>query len=67
MMQYLVAIIAFPALIIGWVLVQQAARRFAKAHPEFGAAREEGGGCGSSCGCISKKKCRKKPARRAKA
>lgn len=44
MMQYLVAIIAFPLLLVGWVLVQQASRRFAKSHPEFGPAREEGGG-----------------------
>lgn len=64
MTQYLVALIAFPALVIGWVLIQQTARRFAKAHPEFGPPREEGGGCGSSCGCISKAKCRKKPAKR---
>jgi hypothetical protein len=60
MMQYLVAIIAFPLLLVGWVLVQQASRRFAKSHPEFGPAREEGGGCGTSCGCHSKKVCRKK-------
>jgi Spy/CpxP family protein refolding chaperone len=31
----------------GWLLVQAAARRFAARHPEFGPAREEGGGCGS--------------------
>lgn len=34
-----------------WMLVQQWARAFAKAHPELGPYREEGGGgCGSgSC------------------
>ena len=32
-----------------WILVQQVARRFAERHPEFGPAREEGGGCGFHC------------------
>jgi hypothetical protein len=32
-----------------WMLVQQGARRFAERHPEFGPAREEGGGCGFHC------------------
>ncbi|MDH5632161.1 MAG: hypothetical protein OEZ10_04120 [Gammaproteobacteria bacterium] len=36
---------------IAWLLVQTAARRFADRHPELGPAREEGGGCGSHCGC----------------
>ena len=38
-------------LLLGWIAVQQAARRFAARHPEFGPAREEGSGCGSGCGC----------------
>jgi hypothetical protein len=57
--QYLVAVIAMPALLLAWLLVQQAARRFAAAHPEFGPAREEGGGCGSSCGCASNRSCKR--------
>lgn len=32
-----------------WILVQHGARRFAERHPEFGPAREEGGGCGFHC------------------
>jgi len=40
-----------PALLLGWILVQEIARRFARAHPELGAFREEGGGCGKNCGC----------------
>lgn len=40
--------------LLGWVRIQQLARDFAARHPEFGPAKEEGGGCGSgSCagGC----------------
>lgn len=59
--QYLIAIVALPALFTAWVLVQQAARRFAAAHPEFGPAREEGGGCGTSCGCSGKSACQRRP------
>ena len=51
MTQYLIAMLVVPALLIGWLLVQQIARNFAKSHPELGAYREEGGGCGKSCGC----------------
>lgn len=38
-------------LMLGWVSVQRLARLFAARHPQFGPAREEGGGCGKSCGC----------------
>ncbi|MCC5848735.1 MAG: chemotaxis protein [Verrucomicrobia bacterium] len=41
-----------------WVIIQESARRFARRHPEFGPAREEGGECGVSCGCPNWKKCR---------
>ncbi len=41
-----------------WVIIQESARRFARRHPEFGPAREEGGECGISCGCPNWKKCR---------
>lgn len=37
--------------LLGWVGVQQFARNFAARHPEFGPAKEEGGGCGSGCSC----------------
>ena len=40
-----------------WVCIQESARRFARRHPEFGPAREEGGECGVSCGCPNWKKC----------
>jgi hypothetical protein len=52
--QYLIAIGVILVATTGWLLVQALARRFATRHPEFGPAREEGGGCGSgqcgSCG-----------------
>lgn len=51
MMKYLLAITLVPALLIGWLVVQQLARRYAEAHPELGDFREEGGGCGKNCGC----------------
>jgi len=47
-------------LLLGWIAVQQAARRFAARHPEFGPAKEEGGGCGSSCSCSAGGKCTNK-------
>lgn len=51
--EYLVAMLLLPVLLLAWLLVQRAARRVAAAHPELGPAREEGSGCGSSCGCGS--------------
>lgn len=43
-----------------WVVVQESSRRFARRHPEFGPAREEGGECGVTCGCPNWKKCRER-------
>ena len=37
-----------------WIGVQQLARIYAKKHPELGAAKEEGLGCGKNCGCKNK-------------
>jgi len=54
---FLIAMLAVPLLLTGWLVVQSIARLFARRHPEFGQAREEGGGCGSSCLC-SKGHCR---------
>ena len=36
-----------------WISVQTWSRRVAKDNPEFGRAKEEGGGCGIACGCAS--------------
>ena len=51
MWQYVIAMMLVPVLLIGWLLIQQLGRRSARAHPELGAYREEGGGCGKNCGC----------------
>ncbi len=49
--------------LLGWIGIQQAARNFAARHPEFGSAKEEGSGCGTSCACASGGTCKnpKKP------
>ncbi len=51
MINLLVTIAIIFALLITWILVQQAARKFAANHPELGPVKEEGMGCGKSCGC----------------
>ncbi|PLX34010.1 MAG: chemotaxis protein [Hyphomicrobiales bacterium] len=60
MTDYLIAATFIPFLLIGWLAVQSLSRRFAEAHPEFGPAREEGGGCGKDCGCHGKSACQRK-------
>jgi hypothetical protein len=49
--KYIIAVAIILAAFAGWVMVQHLARLFAARHPEFGAAREEGGGCGIACRC----------------
>lgn len=52
---------AILSLMLGWFAVQQLARAFARRHPEFGAYREAGAGCGSGkCACASADYCRKR-------
>ena len=51
MADFLIASIAILVLLSGWLFVQHLARWYAARHPEFGPAREEGGGCGRSCLC----------------
>ena len=59
MLDYLIAMLAVPVLLLGWLAVQSYSRHFAKAHPEFGPAREEGGGCGKACLCSGESSCKK--------
>lgn len=47
-MIYLQTVLIMFVLLAGWLLVRVAARNYAARHPEFGALREEGEGCG--CG-----------------
>lgn len=51
MINFLIAMGVIFSLMAGWILVQHASRKFAANHPEFGSAKEEGLGCGKSCGC----------------
>ena len=51
MLNYLLAFALILLVLLGWILVQQASRRFALRHPQFGPAKEEGSGCGKSCLC----------------
>jgi len=61
MLDIIIAIAIILLLLIGWIIVQQLSCLYAKKHPEFGPAREEGGGCGSSCLC-NNGTCKKKQA-----
>lgn len=57
MITYLFAMAIILLALLGWVAVQHLARLYAARHPEFGPAREEGGGCGSRCGCSGEQQC----------
>lgn len=46
-------------LMLGWISVQQLSRLFAARYPQFGPAREEGGGCGKNCGCHGGGSCKR--------
>jgi hypothetical protein len=50
-MNYLISIVLVMILLLAWCSVQAWSRCYARRHPEFGPAREEGGGCGVSCRC----------------
>jgi hypothetical protein len=57
---YAITILIILGLLAGWVGVQHLSRMFAARHPEFGPAREEGGGCGGLfCLCKDKMACPK--------
>jgi hypothetical protein len=59
-MIYLRTVLILLALLAGWVLVRAAARRFAASHPEFGAVREEGEGCGCGNHKCGEAECKRK-------
>jgi len=46
-MIYAISIVLLVLMMLLWITVQAAARRFAERHPEFGPAREMGHGCGA--------------------
>jgi len=59
LIRYFIAMFFLLAILFIWLTVQKLSRRFASEHPEFGPAREEGGGCGGGgkCNCGSIKNC----------
>jgi len=58
--KYLVAMSLIFVALLFWIFVQKLSKKIAAQHPEFGPAREEGGGCGSgSCNCSNKESCKK--------
>jgi len=56
MLTYLITIGLIFVLLTGWIVVQQAAKIYARRHPEFGPCREEGTGCGSCGGSCSRRR-----------
>ncbi|MEZ5276901.1 MAG: hypothetical protein R3F07_11025 [Opitutaceae bacterium] len=57
---FLIAMLVIFGLLAGWIGVQHLSRVFARRHPEFGPAREEGGGCGFLCRCKGSDTCPRK-------
>jgi len=59
LIRYFTAMLFMLGVLLIWFLVQKFSRQFASTHPEFGPAREEGGGCGGGgkCNCGSIKNC----------
>ncbi|RKZ94019.1 MAG: chemotaxis protein [Gammaproteobacteria bacterium] len=59
LIRYFIAMFFMLAILFIWLMVQKLSRKFAADHPEFGPAREEGGGCGGGgkCNCGSIKNC----------
>ena len=51
MFNLLITITIIFSVLMAWVLIQQSARKFAAKHPELGPVKEEGLGCGKTCGC----------------
>ena len=54
-LRYILAMSFMLAVLLLWFMVQKLSRKVAAQHPEFGSAREEGGGCGGGgkCNCSS--------------
>jgi hypothetical protein len=57
--KYFLAMAFMLFFLFAWFMVQKLSRKVAMDLPEFGKAREEGGGCGGSgkCNCNSVKDC----------
>ncbi len=51
MFNLLITITIIFSMLIAWVFIQQIARKYAANHPDLGPVKEEGLGCGKTCGC----------------
>ncbi len=51
MFNLLITITIIFSVLIAWVLIQQIARKYAANNPDLGPVKEEGLGCGKTCGC----------------
>jgi hypothetical protein len=58
-MIYLKTVLIVLVLLAGWLVVRAVARRYAAHHPEFGALREEGEGCGCGNKQCGEKQCKR--------
>lgn len=59
MLKAILAGLIILVILLGWILVQQVARRFARNHPEWGPYNERAG-CGGNCTCASGGSCKKR-------
>ncbi len=66
LVNFLVAALGILVLLSGWIFVQHITRGYSERHPEFGPAREEGGGCGGLfCLCQNGQDCPKEKLKQA--
>lgn len=60
-MIYFKTVLIVLVLLGGWLLVRAAARIYAARHPEFGALREDGEGCGCGNHKCGTDQCKREP------
>lgn len=63
MRDLIIVAVAMPVLVLFWVATQHITRLYSLRHPELGSHREEGGGCGSRCGCSGSGRCKRQQTR----
>ncbi len=51
MINFFCAMTIIFVLMCAWIWAQQIAKNYADKHPELGTFKQEGLGCGKSCGC----------------
>lgn len=58
MLKMLMAVGVIFGVLLGWVVVQNLAREFARRHPEWGPYRDKAG-CGGGCSCGAGGSCKR--------